>query len=316
MNSSASRRSFLATSAGVLAAGLSGQSASASSAPAERHNFKISLAQWSLHKELKGGRLDNLDFAATTKNKFGIEGVEYVNQFFKDKAEDKSYLAEMNKRAADNGVTQLLIMIDGEGQLGAASLSQRVKAVENHYKWVEAAKTLGCHAIRVNAASSGSYEDQVHRAADGLRALSEFGDKHGIDVIVENHGGLSSNGKWLTAVMQKVDHKRCGTLPDFGNFGINRNKNEWYDRYVGTKELMPYAKAVSAKTYDFDETRPFVTIDTRWGKETDYRKMMKIVVESDYEGWIGIEYEGGKLDEYAGIKASKDLLVRSLAEVG
>ena len=316
MNPSASRRSFLATSAGVLAAGLAGQTASAFSAPAGRHNFKISLAQWSLHKELKGGRLDNLDFAATTKNKFGIEGVEYVNQFFKDKAEDKSYLAEMNKRAADNGVTQLLIMIDGEGQLGAASLSQRVKAVENHYKWVEAAKTLGCHAIRVNAASSGSYEDQVHRAADGLRALSEFGDKHGIDVIVENHGGLSSNGKWLTAVMQKVDHKRCGTLPDFGNFGINRNKNEWYDRYVGTKELMPYAKAVSAKTYDFDETRPFVTVDTRWGKETDYRKMMKIVVESGYEGWIGIEYEGGKLDEYAGIKASKDLLERSLAEVG
>jgi len=207
-------------------------------------------------------------------------------------------------------------MIDGEGQLGAASLLQRVKAVENHYKWVEAAKELGCHAIRVNASSSGSYEDQILRAADGLRALSEFGDKHDIDVIVENHGGLSSNGKWLTAVMEKVDHKRCGTLPDFGNFGIDRKKNEWYDRYEGTKELLPYAKAVSAKTYDFDESRPYVTVDTRWGKETDYKKMMQIVVDSDYEGWIGIEYEGGKLDEYAGIKASKELLERSLAEVG
>ncbi|MDG1893699.1 MAG: sugar phosphate isomerase/epimerase [Fuerstiella sp.] len=315
MNLPINRRSFLVSSAGVLAAGLAERTASAFTTVNRRRSYRISLAQWSLHKELKAGRLDNLDFAATTKDKFGIEGVEYVNQFFKDKAEDKSYLAEMNKRAADNGVTQLLIMIDGEGQLGAASLTQRVKAVENHYKWVEAAKTLGCHAIRVNAASSGSYEDQVHRAADGLRSLSEFGDQHGIDVIVENHGGLSSNGKWLTAVMQKVDHKRCGTLPDFGNFGINRNKNEWYDRYEGTKELLPYAKAVSAKTYDFDETRPFVTVDTRWGKETDYKRMMKIVVESDYEGWIGIEYEGGKLDEYAGIKASKDLLERSLAEV-
>ena len=313
---SANRRSFLVSSAGLVAAGLAGRTAAALTAVTKRSSYRISLAQWSLHKELKAGRLDNLDFAATTKDRFGIEGVEYVNQFFKDKAEDKSYLAEMNKRAADNGVTQLLIMIDGEGQLGAASLLQRVKAVENHYKWVEAAKELGCHAIRVNAASSGSYEDQVHRAADGLRALSEFGDRHDIDVIVENHGGLSSNGKWLTAVMEKVDHKRCGTLPDFGNFGIDRNKNEWYDRYEGTKELLPYAKAVSAKTYDFDESRPFVTVDTRWGKETDYRKMMQIVVDSDYEGWIGIEYEGGKLDEYAGIKASKELLERSLAEVG
>ncbi|MDG2127096.1 MAG: sugar phosphate isomerase/epimerase [Fuerstiella sp.] len=316
MNLPIDRRSLLASSAGALAAGLAGQTASATTVVNRRSNYRISLAQWSLHKELNAGRLDNLDFAATTKNRFGIEGVEYVNQFFRDKAEDKSYLAEMNKRAADNGVTQLLIMIDGEGQLGAASLTQRVKAVENHYKWVEAARTLGCHAIRVNAASSGSYEDQVHRAADGLRTLSEFGDQHGIDVIVENHGGLSSNGKWLTSVMQKVDHKRCGTLPDFGNFGIDRNKNEWYDRYAGTKELLPYARAVSAKTYDFDEARPFVTVDTRWGKETDYKRMMKIVVESDYEGWIGIEYEGGKLDEYAGVKASKDLLERSLTEVG
>ncbi|MEQ9406977.1 MAG: sugar phosphate isomerase/epimerase family protein [Fuerstiella sp.] len=307
------RRTFLASSAGLVAAGVASQAAAL--APAVAPKYKISLAQWSLHKMLHGGKLDNLDFAATTKKEFGIDGVEYVNQFFKDKANDKAYLAEMNKRAADNGVTQLLIMVDGEGQLGDASLSKRAQAVENHYKWVEAAKELGCHSIRVNAGSSGSYEDQIHRAADGLRALSEFGDKHGINVIVENHGGLSSNGEWLSTVIRRVDHKRCGTLPDFGNFGIDRGKGEWYDRYKGTKELMPYAKAVSAKTYDFDESRPFVTIDTRWGKETDYRKMMKIVADSGYEGWIGIEYEGGKLDEFEGIKASKALLERSLAEL-
>ena len=199
---STSRRSFLASATALLTAGMSGQAATALAAtfaPA----YKISLAQWSLHKMLKAGKLDNLDFAATTKKEFGIEGVEYVNQFFKDKANDKSYLAEMNKRAADNGVTQLLIMIDGEGQLGDASLLKRTKAVENHYKWVEAAKVLGCHSIRVNAGSSGSYEDQIHRAADGLRALTEFGDRHGINVIVENHGGLSSNGEWLTTVIKK-----------------------------------------------------------------------------------------------------------------
>ena len=312
MTEPTSRRSFLAASAGLLAAGAASQ-ASAVLTAAAAPKYKISLAQWSLHKLLHGGKMDNLDFAATTKKEFGIEGIEYVNQFFRDKANDKKYLAEMNRRAGDNGVTQLLIMIDGEGQLGDANLTKRLKAVENHYKWVEAAKELGCHSIRVNAGSSGSYEDQIHRAADGLRALSEFGDKHGINVIVENHGGLSSNGQWLSAVIKKVDHKRCGTLPDFGNFGINRGKGEWYDRYKGTEELMPFAKAVSAKTYDFDESRPYVTIDTRWGKETDYKKMMKIVADSGYEGWIGIEYEGGKLGEFEGIKASKALLERSLA---
>lgn len=315
MVSSSSRRSFLAASAGLMAAGLSGQVSAAFTAAAVAPKFRISLAEWSLHKMLKGGKLDNLDFAATAKNEFGIEGIEYVNQFFKDKANDKAYLAELNKRAAENGVTQLLIMIDGEGQLGAASLTERAKAVENHYKWVEAAKELGCHSIRVNAGSSGSYDDQIHRAADGLRALSEFGGKHGINVIVENHGGLSSNGAWLSSVIKKVDHPRCGTLPDFGNFAINRKNNEWYDRYQGTKELMPFAKAVSAKTHDFDDAKPYCTIDTGSGKETDYVQMLKIVADAGYEGWIGIEYEGGKLDEFAGIKASKALLERAIAKL-
>ena len=298
-----------------MAAGVAGQVSAALASAAAAPKFKISLAEWSLHKMLNGGKLNNLDFAATAKNEFGIEGIEYVNQFFKDKANDKAYLADLNKRAADNGVTQLLIMIDGEGQLGAAKLSERTKAVENHYKWVEAAKELGCHSIRVNAGSSGSWEDQVYRAADGLRSLSEFGAKHNINVIVENHGGLSSNGAWLSSVIKKVDHPHCGTLPDFGNFAVDRNKGEWYDRYLGTKELLPYAKAVSAKTHDFDESRPMVTIDSRWEKETDYEKMMQIVADSGYEGWVGVEYEGGKLDEFAGIKASKALLERAIAAI-
>lgn len=310
MADSISRRSFLSTSAGLMAAGIASQAFPAFGF-ARAPKFQISLAQWSLHKELHGGKMDNLDFAARTKNEFGIEGVEYVNQFFKDKANDSAYLAEMNKRAKDNGVTQLLIMIDSEGRLGDPDEAKRKKAVENHYKWVEAAKTLGCHSIRVNAASGGSYDEQISRAADGLRSLSEFGAKHDINVIVENHGGLSSNGAWLSAVIKKVDHKRCGTLPDFGNFGIDRKKGEWYDRYKGTAELMPYAKAVSAKTYDFDDEHPLVTFDTKWGKETDYKKMMQIVADSGYTGWVGIEYEGGKLPEAEGIKKSKELLERS-----
>lgn len=302
MNSFNSRRSFLASTAAVAAASLLGRTAFA--APAGK--FEISLAEWSLHKTLFGGKLNHLDYAATAKKEFGIEAVEYVNQFFKDKANDGKYLADMKQRAADQGVKSLLIMIDGEGNLGDPDEAKRKQAVENHYKWVEAAKTLGCHSIRVNAGSSGTYEEQMSRAADGLRALSEFGAKHGLNVIVENHGGLSSNGAWLAGVMKKVNLPNCGTLPDFGNFRIK--DNEWYDRYQGVEELMPFAKAVSAKSHDFDDA----------GNETktDYLKMMKIVLAAGYSGYVGIEYEGSKLDEFAGIRATKALLEKVRTQLG
>ena len=203
-----SRRQFSkAVSAG--AAGIALASVRTSCADHHEKLFDISLAQWSLHRALKGGKMDNLDFAAHTKKEYGISAVEYVNQFFKDKAEDKKYIADMKTRAAGEGVTNVLIMVDGEGKLGDANLAARAKAVENHFQWVAAAKELGCHSIRVNAASSGSYDDQVYRAADGLRALTEFAADHDINVIVENHGGLSSNGAWLAKVIQTVDHGRC-----------------------------------------------------------------------------------------------------------
>lgn len=260
--------------------------------------FDISLAQWSLHRALFGGELDNLDFATITKEEFGISAVEYVNQFFKDKAEDTSYLGEMKKRAEDAGVRSVLIMCDGEGALGDADQKKRQQAVENHYKWIEAAKFLGCHSIRVNAQSSGSYQEQMERAADGLRKLSEFGDQHDINVIVENHGGLSSNGEWLVGVIEMTDHPRCGTLPDFGNFRIS--EGEMYDIYKGVEELMPYAKGVSAKSHVFDEAGNEANID--------FERMMRIVQEAGYTGYVGIEYEGSDLSEYEGIKATKRLL--------
>jgi sugar phosphate isomerase/epimerase len=304
MNIQASRRSFLAGTVAAAAATLQGSSAFAAAAAAAK--FQISLAEWSLHKTLFAGKLNNLDFAATAKQEFGIEAIEYVNQFFKDKAQDAAYLAELKKRAGDVGVKILLIMIDGEGNLGDPSLAKRTKAVENHYRWVEAAKTLGCHSIRVNAGSGGTYEEQMFRAADGLRALSEFAAQHGLNVIVENHGGLSSNGAWLAGVMKAVNLPNCGTLPDFGNFRITGE--EWYDRYRGVEELMPFAKAVSAKSHDFDDA----------GNETktDYLKMMKIVLAAGYSGFVGIEYEGSRLDEYAGIRATKKLLERVREQLG
>ncbi len=311
MSSPLDRRRFLQhTAAGLglfsVGAACSNGSTRASSEEPEQMNrqlFEISLAQWSLHRRLRGRQepaMDNLDFAAAARG-FGIDGIEYVNQFFKDKARDEAYLKEMKARAAGEGVTSLLIMCDGEGRLGDPDTQKRQKAVENHHRWVDAAAFLGCHSIRVNAASAGSYDEQIALAADGLRQLSEYGDSQGINVIVENHGGLSSNGAWLAAVMKRVDHPRCGTLPDFGNFRVK--KDEWYDRYQGVRELMPYAKAVSAKSHDFDAE----------GNETktDYLRMMKIVIDAGYRGWVGIEYEGGALSEDEGILATKRLLERT-----
>lgn len=292
-----SRREMLRVS-GLAIAGLAMGPLAAVRAAAQSSPFEISLAQWSLHKAFFDKKADPMDFAKIAKEEFGIGAVEYVNQFYKGKAEDQAFLADLKKRAEDNGVKSLLIMCDGEGALGDADDAKRQKAVENHYKWVAAAKYLGCHSIRVNAQSGGSYDEQLARAADGLRRLTEFAATHDINVIVENHGGLSSNGAWLAAVMKKVDHPRCGTLPDFGNFRVS--KDEMYDRYKGVEELMPFAKAVSAKSHDFDDA----------GNEihTDYRKMMKIVSSFGYKGYVGIEYEGSKLSEADGIKATKKLL--------
>ncbi|ARA94671.1 MAG: sugar phosphate isomerase/epimerase [Bacteroidetes bacterium] len=294
------RRAFLRhTAAGLGVLGLSSGLARTGTA-ASADLYRISLAEWSLHRAIFGGELDHLDFARVARQEFGLDGVEYVNQFFKDKARDQAFLREMKTRADGEGVRSLLIMCDGEGRLGDPDEARRIEAVENHHKWVEAAAYLGCHSIRVNAASEGSYEEQQRLAADGLRRLTEFAAEHDLNVIVENHGGLSSNGAWLAGVMERVDHERCGTLPDFGNFRLR--DDEWYDRYQGVAELMPYAKAVSAKSHDFDAE----------GNEThtDYERMMSIVLDAGYRGYVGIEYEGRSMPEMDGIRATRDLLVR------
>jgi sugar phosphate isomerase/epimerase len=266
--------------------------------------YKISLAQWSLHHAFFDKTMDPLDFAIIAKNTYDIEAVEYVNQFYKDGGSE--YLKELKNRSDSVGVKNLLIMCDGEGRLGDPDENRRNQAVENHIKWLEAAKYLGCHSIRVNAASSGSYEEQLNLAADGLRKLSDRGDSFGLNVIVENHGGLSSSGKWLSSVIKAVDHPRCGTLPDFGNFRVSGE--EEYDRYQGVKELMPFAKAVSAKSHEFDDQGN----ETR----TDYYKMMQIVVDAGYHGYVGIEYEGRKLSEHDGIIATKKLLEKVREQLG
>jgi sugar phosphate isomerase/epimerase len=292
------RRDFLEASLGGLA------SLAFSEPP-----FRISLAEWSFHRALFSSAMTHLDFITRARKDYDLDAVEYVNQFFMDKAHHPGYLREMTSRAEGEGVRSLLIMCDSEGNLGDPSAMERARAVENHRKWVEAAKALGCHSVRVNARSNPDlpYEEQEKLAADGLRSLCEIADPHGIGVLVENHGGLSSNGAWLSAVMKRVSHPRIGTLPDFGNFRVRETPEEWYDRYQGVRELMPFARAVSAKSHDFDET----------GEETntDYLKMMRIVLAAGYRGYVGIEYEGEGLSEAQGVEKTKVLLLRVREEL-
>jgi len=261
--------------------------------------FNISLAEWSLNKSLFGGNLDNLDFPAYAKDKFDIHAVEYVNQFFP--SAEKEYAKKLLKRTQDIGVRNVLIMIDGEGHLGEQNEVERIKAVENHFKWVECAELLGCHSIRVNAGGNGSEADVAHSAVKSLTQLSRFAADYGIGVIVENHGGYSSRGSWLSSVISSVGMVNCGTLPDFGNFRVG--DGELYDIYLGTKELMPYAKGVSAKSNNFDAEGN--------ERDKDYTRLLQIVKDAGFRGFIGIEYEGRELSEDDGIRATKELLIKA-----
>src|SRR5215212_6202020 len=251
------RRHFIQCSS-ILAGGFALGAQNFASAFDNKPWFEISLAEWSFHKALFAKKITNLDFPAIAKKDYGINVVEYVNQFFPDKANDTKYLNELLQRCKDNGVKNHLIMIDGEGGLGETDTAKRNKAVENHYKWVDAAKYLGCATIRVNAFGTASREEVQKAAIEGLSKLGEYGSKENINIIVENHGGYSSDGGWISTVMKTISKKNVGLLPDFGNFCIKRESGEQYngkcieeyDRYKGVKEMMSFAKGVSAKTYD------------------------------------------------------------------
>jgi sugar phosphate isomerase/epimerase len=287
------RRTFILSSmaaAGALATGC----ATRAGRPAERPLFEISLAEWSLHRAIRSGSLDHLDFPLTATRDYGIGAVEYVSTLFA--AKDAAYVAELKRRAADSGVRSLLIMIDAEGALGDPEAAGRAQAVENHARWVDAAAVLGCHSIRVNAESRGTPEEQQKLVADGLARLCERADRVGIDVIIENHGGHSSDAAWLAATIRLAGHPRAGTLPDFGNFPPDA------DRYAEVATLMPFARAVSAKSHDFDASGN----ETR----TDYERMLGIVLDAGYRGFVGVEYEGERLSEPEGIRATKALLER------
>ena len=280
--------------------------------------IKISLAEWSLHRSLEGGKIDNLNFPSIAKNKFGIDAVEYVNGFFKtstkdfkEVAKDATYLNELLARSKDVGVYNHLIMVDNEGSLATPIASERLIAVDNHKKWIDAARHLGCATVRVNLHGEGISEDKLNASVDSLSRLGEYASTAGINVVIENHGSHSSNGKWVTEVMKKVNRSNVGTLPDFGNFCISHPwgqtqdpcENE-YDRYTGVMDLLPFAKGVSAKTYDFDVNglQP----------KMDYERLISIVKKAGFTGYIGIEFEGNNGDEEEGIRLTKQLLEKYL----
>jgi L-ribulose-5-phosphate 3-epimerase len=320
-----SRRGFLQASgligAGVLFPGMINLAPEGS-----EELFKLSLAEWSVNKLIFGkarekdwlafnrmlrnnfaeiekqASMTNLQFPAYARN-LGFDAVEYVNTCFFDKAKNPVYLTELKNICRQEEVKSLLIMCDNEGMVGHPEKKDRLETLENHKKWIDAAAFLGCHSIRVNAASQGSYDEQQKLASDGLHMLCEYGDSAKINILVENHGGLSSNAEWLAGVMQLTSHKRIGTLPDFGNFRISPTEN--YDRYLGVEMLMPWAKGVSAKSHNFDAE----------GNETeiDFEKMIKIVLDAGFNGYIDVEYEGDQLSEKEGIIATKTLLEKSRA---
>jgi sugar phosphate isomerase/epimerase len=309
-----SRRVFLeATAAGAAVWGLGARGARADEPSGKPGggkigDFKISLAEWSIHNALNrksvaekefGRPITNMDFPQIARD-FGVEGVEFVNQFFKDKAHDSAYLKELKARANDVGAACVLIMIDGEGDqdFGSGDQARRDRAVNNHKKWVDAAASLGCHAIRINTGHHYSPTD-VSAVAEDCSKLTEYGDQHGIKIICENHGGPSSNPDAMIALMKAVNKPTFGTLPDFGNF-LQQGGKYSIDIYDAIARMMPYAKGVSAKSYDFDSS----------GRETklDYARILKIVTDAGYHGFVGIEYEGSRLSEPEGIKATKRLL--------
>jgi sugar phosphate isomerase/epimerase len=265
-------------------------------------HWPISLAQWSLHRMLQSGDLTAENFPTFSRERFGISGVEYVNSFFKDRATDDAWLESLRTRCDEAQVRSLIIMVDSEGALGDPSKAGRSEAVSNHRRWLHAAKTLGCHGIRVNVPSEGTPDEQRDLCAKGLSELLEHADAMDLSVMIENHGGLSSNGAWLASLLTMVGHPRLGTLPDFGNFTLDWDTGEQYDRYQGVDELLPWAKALSAKSHAFDKA----------GDETatDYGRMFELVRKHGYTGWVGVEYEGDGLSEVEGIEQTRDLLIR------
>ena len=281
--------------------------------------FKLSLAQWSLHKNIKYGDMDPYEFAQVAKS-FNFSGIEYVTALYDnvmkvrdgDMSKAITFWARKNKKLAEiNDIKNVLIMIDEIEGLAEENKSRRLKAVENHKMWIDAAEIMGCESVRLNLYGSSNAEKWKDLSVKSLSELGSYAKNSGVNVIVENHGRISSDIPKLMDVIYGVDMDNVGTLPDFGNFCMadegygsvfDGSCETVYDFYKGVEEMMPKAFAVSAKSNDFDENGDEKTID--------YMRMMKIVKSFGYTGYVGVEYEGNRLSEEEGIKATRDLLIK------
>lgn len=303
--SAASRRGFLRAASCALAAltVLPQAELARAEQQAVAKPFKISLSQRSLRAEFAASRLDPLN-AARIASGFGIDAIDYDGQLYRSKLSDRRYLAELKRRAAGEGVCSVLLLVDDD-PLGAPEKKARRRAVDKHRKWLEAASFLGCHAVRVGAKSTGSEDDQVNWLSDGLRQLCRFSDPLGIDILVENQDGLAAKGTWLSEVLNAVGHPRCGSRPNFGPSKPGAGPTD--QRYEAVRQLMPFARAISAKAYAFDDRGEETT--------TNYAQMLKVVLDAPYHGHVAIEYEGQQLSEPAGIARTKQLLDRVSARL-
>ena len=279
--------------------------------------FKLSLAQWSLHQTFNEKGEDPFKFAEISKN-MGFDGLEYVNHIYAkqiDKLGFEVVIDSLKALSDQHDMRNVLIMVDDEGDLASPNEAERNKAVENHKKWIDAAQKLGCHSIRVNTFGTNEPSEWLPAVVDGLKKLSEYAATKNINVLCENHGWLSSDAPLLMEAIDMVNMENCGTLPDFGNWCVKRKDGstwgecveEYPNKYEGIKMMLTKAKAVSAKSYDFDEN----------GRETtlDFPRIIKLVKESGYTGYIGVEYEGERLSEKEGIEATKDLLLKSAESI-
>lgn len=284
--------------------------------------IRLSLAEWSLHRAIEKGDLDHLDFSRIAQEVYGFDTVEYVSGLFGSSSlqpaaslRSHGYLQQLLRNSSNAGISNHLLMIDHEGPLAAADTTARLRAVDAHRKWLDAAAFLGCRHVRVNLHGEGTRQQKFDASVDSLLRLAQLAGPLGLNVLVENHGNESSDASWLVAVMQRVGLPTVGTLPDFGNFCLTHAWGttqepcaEAYDRYLGVEQLMPFAKAVSAKSYDFDENglQPMI----------DYQRLVNTVTLAGFTGYIGVEFEGFTQDEPSGIRKTRALLEKCLKGQG
>jgi len=321
--------------------------------------YKLSLAQFSLARYISQSGYDVYSFAETA-HELGFQGLEYLSVAYKGGffqpnsnfglADAKKVAKESLKRSNDFGLKNLLIMVDGEGNLANIDRKYNDNSVENHKKWIDCASEMGCHSIRVNLDSDGSLDDWTNNSVESLNKLCEYAKSFGLNIIIENHttysgsGGESfaANPEYIINVIKKVDFENIGALPDFGNwcqsfkkrdrselisrFRDNNEKddepkvkitssyfstcNKMYDIYEGVSKLLPYAKAVSAKVNSFDENGEDLDID--------YTKMLKVIKDSNYSGYIGVEQQASfedNIDPIQAINLTKELLFKSWSKL-